>query len=103
MAFEIDGVFYRVLHGRKGPGDLRLEHRVDGAWKPVRMRTGAMLADFFFENEEVLYPDAKGGKKYLEYVRDATKYGWDKADAVLRVERAQRKVQRSLFDEDGAA
>lgn len=92
---DIDGLRFRVTQGVKSPDDLRLDVKADGSWRAVHMRLGAFLADFFFENEDVLYPPpAKGGRKYLTYLRDATRYGWTKADAVLRIERRQR----SLFD-----
>lgn len=93
MKFELDGIHYRVVRGVKGPDDLRLDHLIDGTWRPIHMRQGALLADFFFENEDVLYPPPqyKGGKKYLEYVRDAARCGWEKTEAVLRLERRQKE------------
>lgn len=97
LQVELDGLRFRVVAGRKSPDDLRLECWVDGSWRPVRMALGAFLADFFYENEEVLFPyPKKGGRKYLDYLRDAAKYGWEKADAVLRVERAKKRAQPQL-------
>jgi hypothetical protein len=97
MAFEVDGVFYRVLRGRKeaprGAEDLRLEHRVDGVWRPVRMQTGAMLADFFFENEDVLYPRPRfnGGTEYLSYLWDAAYTGWEHSEGRLQEQKTRRR------------
>lgn len=99
QSFSIDDMHFRVVAGKKGPDDLRLDQLVDGKWVAVRMAVGGMMADFFFENEEVLYPPpAKGGKKYLDYVRDAARFGWERAEAALRVERAVKNMQPSLFD-----
>lgn len=95
--FDFDGLRFRVCRGKKAPADLRLDVMTGGTWRAVHMRLGAMLADFFYENEDVLYPPpAKGGRKYLDYCRDAAKHGWEKAEAVLRIERRQK----SLFDEE---
>ncbi len=105
--FDFDGLKFRIVPGVKPTGlgergkDLRLEVYVGDAWRPVHMRLGAFLADFFYDNEEVLYPlftpdDIKthwmGGKKYLVYVSSAARHGWEMAEAQLQAERAQRNL-----------
>ena len=90
--FWCDEVEYRVMPGRKGPDDLRLEHYVNGEWRPVKMETGFLLADFFFENEHVLYPRAKGyrgGYEYLRAIQHATRYGWESTQQQLREQQAR--------------
>lgn len=100
---EIDGVRFRVRRGKKtprGPGeDLVLEWFVGGRWQPIKLRIAALITDFCFENEDVLYPPSqfKGGMDCVEYLKTAVVYGWDKADALLNVERHQ-KPQQSLLE-----
>ena len=98
----LDGVRYRVVRGAKGPDDLRLDWLIGGKWRAVHMRVAAMLADFFYENEDALYPPPryKGGRKVLTYLRHAGLHGWEKAEAGLRVERNTTHLQATLFDAD---
>lgn len=105
--FLVDGMEFLVQQGSKHPDDLRLLWRIGGRWRPVRMAVGAFLADFFFENEQVLYPPRpdgsgpKGGAKYLDYIRHAARFGWEKAEAGLVAER-QVKESRLFSDEEVA-
>lgn len=97
--FWCDGIRYRVIEGRKGPDDLRLERRVDGEWRPVKMESGFMLADFFFENEQVLYPRAKGhrgGFEYLRALQDATRHGWETTQRRLSAQQQQSRLRGAL-------
>ena len=97
---RIDGISFRIVRGRKGPNDLRLDWYVDGQWRPIHMRIAALLTDFFYENEDVLYPPpAKGGQKILDYLRWAAKNGWEKAEAGLRAERELKRARPVLFDD----
>lgn len=90
----------RVVEGHKAvmePGeiDLRLEWFTDGRWRPVPMSAGALMADFFAENEEIRYPQSmgyKGGRYYLSYLRTAATHGWRVAESTLQAER------QNLFD-----
>lgn len=94
QTLTIDGLTFHVTQGHKHPDDLRLEvEGTDGVRRAVHMRLGAMLADFFYANETRLYPPpALGGRKYLQYVSHAARFGWDRADLGLRMERAQRRL-----------
>jgi hypothetical protein len=78
-----------------------------GRWVPVPMAVGALLADFFYENEDVLYPpgpNVLGGRKYIRYVKHAAIHGWQKAEAGLRAERERKNAQFTLpFDEGDTA
>lgn len=90
--FWCDGIQYRVVPGRKGPDDMRLEKHLNGEWQPVRMEAGFMLADFFFENEHVLYPRAKGyrgGFEYLKAIQFAAQNGWESTQRQLREQQSR--------------
>jgi len=97
---EVDGIPFRILRGKKKPDDLVLELYAGGQWRRIRMDLGFLLAAFFFENEEVLYPPSGrrqiGGDYYMRECWDAIYYGWESAAQKLRQERAQR-VQRLMF------
>ena len=55
-----------------------------------------MLADFFFDNEQVLYPREKGfhgGHEYLRAMQDAAlRGGWEAAQRKLREQ--QMRIRR---------
>jgi hypothetical protein len=92
----VAGLPLRVVPGYKAPDDLRLEWLTPDGWRPVTMAAGAILADFWYENEEVLYPPpAAGGHYYLSYVNQAAHEGWEVADARLLAER-QAKQERAV-------
>ena len=105
--FEFDGIYFRIVPGDKitmlgeHGKDLRLEIYGENGWRAVHMRLGGFLADFFCDNEEVLYPPVtpdgfktqwKGAKKYLAYLRQSWHYGWEKAEAELQAERQQKTL-----------
>lgn len=99
--FEIGGMHFRVVPGSKtprGPGqDLRLDWlRSDGCWRPVKMAHAGLIVDFFFENEDVLYPPPQfdGGRRFTDYLKHGLKHGWQSAEAGLRIEK-----EAKLFDE----
>lgn len=90
----VSGIWFRIEPGKKqarvsGGQDLRLEAWSGRAWVPVEMALGAFLADFFYENEEVLYPPPNmGGQYYIEYVcNEAAHRGWVTAALNIRKER----------------
>lgn len=97
MRFTCDGQHYRVAAGSKSPNDLKLEWHVDGWWRPVRMQTGFFLADFFYENEDVLrerYPGVKlfeGGEMYQRLSRVAGREGYEVAQQMLAGMQARRQ------------
>jgi hypothetical protein len=101
----IAGINWRVRRGVKSPDDLVLDFAVGGSWVPVPMILGFFLADFFVQNENRLYRDGRGGKYYLDAVKYAVRHGWQRADAVLQVEKRLKRIgtpQTELFDEDAA-
>ena len=99
MVLSIDGLSIRVVPGKKADGDLRLEWRVDGRWRPVTMTSVAVLADFFADNEDWHF-DARtaharswtnpGGEYFLEFLREAATGGWRGADARLQAQKAAK-------------
>lgn len=103
----VGGIPWRVVQGYKRPDDLRLEFFFSGrGWVAVKMEVGFLLADFFFENEEVLYPRENdhgyptgrdGGLYYLRAATHAAHYGWEAARDKLGDEK-RRKRER---EDDG--
>jgi len=110
QTFTFDGIKFRVVEGVKRQkftgktGDLRVDWWSEELrrWVPIRMQTVGFLVDFFFENEDFLYPPHlgfKGGEKVMKYLRHAVRHGFEKAEAGLRAER-EMKDQPGLFDGD---
>jgi hypothetical protein len=92
QSFTLNGLRWRIQAGKKGPHDLRLEVLAPEGWLPVRMAMGWMQADFFYENEDVLYPPpAQGGQRYLHYVDGAARLGWETAQAMLESEQNEKR------------
>ena len=99
---QVSGIHFRVEQGRKHPDDRVLLWNTPTGWVPIEMAAGALMADFFYENEHVLYPPPySGGEKYREFLKHAMQHGWDKAVAGLRMEKNAK--QRSLFVEEPPA
>lgn len=76
----VDGIAWRVVSGRKNDSDLVLQFFMGTRWVSVSMLMGAMMADFLYENEENLYPQAKGyqgGLMYLNLLNKAATEGWE--------------------------
>lgn len=87
----------RVVRGRKSAQDLKLEWLVGGQWVAVPMAAAALLTDFFYENEDCLYPPpAAGGEYLLAYLRQAAENGWQSADARLQNEKLAAQAARDL-------
>ncbi len=81
-----EALSFRVERGRKGPADLRLEVWNGREFVAVSMHTVFRLADFLFENEDVLYPPEhgyRGGAMFLQYVRMAAFNGYAVAEQRL--------------------
>lgn len=98
----VDGVTLRVVRGKKqsrivGADDLRMDIFVGGEWKPVHMSLGCILADFFMENEDVLYPPTQGfagGTYYLRALEQAPLIGWEAVVSKIRDERENAAIRR---------
>lgn len=91
---EVDGIWFRAVAGYKGPDDLRLEWYRSGEWWPVSMVVGAMMADFFCENEDYLYPPGQGHQgraKYLTYLARAAQDGHKQANQQLMAEKVNKR------------
>jgi len=94
--FEIGNVQYRVVRGKKGPDDLRIDRRFATDWQPVTLDDTFLILDFIADNENVLYPPpAKGGAKVLEAVKIALQFGWRRARHDLHLERQLRDERRA--------
>lgn len=104
--FNVDGVWFRVVPGKKSPDDLKLEmlvpkRNVDGSvgtkWLAVHMSLGALLADFFYENEDILFPPEdgyKGGEYHSKHLRQAEEEGYEAATKTLRATQAKKAARR---------
>lgn len=93
MEGDLSGVRWRIVTGKKGPGDLRLD-LLAPRWVPVSMALGFLFADFYAQNEETLYPRAAGysaGDRYMHFVNGAAFLGWEVAHEQLLYERTQRR------------
>lgn len=96
--FELDGLSWRVVKGRKAPGDLRLEHMTTSGWRPTAMALVFMLADFWYENEDLLYPKPKfqGADYLLRAIERAAKNGYQSEVERLEGEKlAKRQREQS--------
>lgn len=93
--YTLAGLPLRVVPGAKSPEDLRIDWMTpDGTWRAVPMAAGAIFADFWFDNENVLYPPpAAGGQYYLRYLSQAANDGWEAADGRLKAEQAAKRPQ----------
>lgn len=93
--FEVDGLRWRVVKGKKSPDDLRLEHLTPNGWRPTAMAMLFMLADFWYENEDLLYPKPRyqGADYLLREVTRAAKQGWQVAQAKLQKEKEQKRAR----------
>lgn len=100
--FRIPPMDYRVVKGKKGPDDLRLDWRwsdEDGRispWRPVELDHVALIVDAIADNENVIhaYPE-KGGAYVVTFVRQAFREGWCKARSNLHEQRKRADERRS--------
>ena len=92
--YVVAGLPLRVVPGRKSSDDLVMQWRVNGEWWSIPMAATAIIADFWYENEDVLYPPTRGflgGRKYTRYLRKAIEEGWESAEAELQSEKAAKR------------
>ena len=82
-----------VERGVKHPEDLRLKWHTSEGWTAVPMCAGFVLADFFWENENVLYPRGRGlgGEMYLRQLAWAGRHGWEGAQAHLEADQRRKR------------
>jgi hypothetical protein len=90
--FNFGQLDLRIVQGEKAPEDRRLDVRCP-TWEPVKMALGGLLTDFFYENEQILYPPTpnvgrgrgqRGGAYYLDAMKEAAATGW--RPVALRIE-----------------
>lgn len=110
---SVNGLKFRIVRGRKTNyfgeevDDFVLEVSTPEGWRKVHMHLAGFITDFLTENEDVLFPryrdgyrtSLQGGQKLLNYLRDARKYGWEKAEDELQRERA---AKQTLFDQEAS-
>ena len=95
------GVEYRVVSGKKGPQDLRLDIRVGGGdWVSAPMGLGFLMHDFFFQNESKQYAQDyrfQGGAKYVNACLEAVRDGWRKPYSTLMADRERKRRRDDRF------
>jgi hypothetical protein len=108
----VDGIRFRTVQGYKSERDVRLEWQIPGGqWRAISMVAGAIMADAWYCNEDVLYPREAGllgGEKYAKYLGVAMREGWQAADAILQSEKAASRTSAAATSttvdvEDGPA
>ena len=95
----IGGVYIRTVPGRKAEGDMKLELCVntdattlEQRWQAVPMTLVAYMTEFFYRNEENLYPRSEGylgGEKFMQFLADAVRNGYETATAGLEWEKVK--------------
>jgi hypothetical protein len=98
--FRIPPMDYRLVQGKKGTGDLRLDWRYNddcgrvSPWRPVELDHVALILDAIADNENYLYPPpAAGGAYVTRFVRTTFREGWSKARAELHLQRMQKDMR----------
>ena len=94
----ISGVELRIVHGYKSPDDLRIEwwDEKKSKWRPIHMELAAVLVEFFFDNEERLYPRTsgyKGGQKFWDYLVSSVAQGFELSTGVLLGEKLRKRAK----------
>ena len=89
---NVSGIEFRIVEGRKEPGDLRMEWRTAGGWLPVKMSAVFMLTDFFVENEQHLkqfrpHWTETGADYFFRFLSMAVQDGWTAAAGQLEEQR----------------
>ena len=93
----IAGVPFRVVPGRKAPGDLRVEWGTsDSTWTAVPMSAAFLLTDFFCENEDWLaqfnpHWRYTGTEWFLKEQAGAARLGWKQAAERVDEQRKRRE------------
>ena len=95
---QIDGIWFRVVKGVKGPNDLRLDWNVGGSWRPVSFTSVFYMCDMFYENEAILYPERhhRGGEKLTDAIDTAIAYGWRVARDRVHQERCNKSERGNV-------
>jgi hypothetical protein len=116
--FEVGGMYFHVVPEKeaasskkhKGHGHMVLEFwqsegwlpdgqwNPKGRWIPMPMGIGFLLADFFCNEEDVMYGRESGnlgGDKYMRYCWDAYYKGWEHADHNLQLDKEGKAARVS--------
>ena len=97
LQFPVGGyMHFRFVQGAKALEDVRMEILIP-QWTKASMKLGFVLADFWAQNERVLYPyrGDEAGEKYLAECRHAQIAGWEAAAAHLDLERQRARARRN--------
>jgi hypothetical protein len=103
FSYHLPPMDYRLVPGRKGPRDLRLDWRYNddsgriSPWRPVELDHVFLIVDAIADNENDLYPPpASGGGYVFRFVKLALKEGWRQARHDLHLERKEKDEFRQL-------
>ncbi len=99
--FMFQGVRFRIVPGTKRPGDLRLEWLGNGRyWLPLSYEPVGFLIDFFFENEDRLYPRPtyQGGDYFMAFLRASVRHGYHDAWSGVLADKGQAQQQLDLTE-----
>jgi len=96
--FASCGMHFRIVEGKKKPGDLRLDWYADRAWRPVTFEPLFYMTDFFHENEERLFPPPqyKGGEYVMKALRRAVNHGYVAAWRYVELEKKYKSPDDQL-------
>ena len=93
-----EGLKFRVVPGKKGNGDRRLEVKTMLGWRAVHMETVWRMMFHFARNEERLYPNGQGARYWRErcdrVLRATSQYVLNELVAELEAEKAAARQRR---------
>lgn len=91
---------YRLVPGKKGRGDLRLDWRwADGyctsEWRPVELDHALLIVDVIARIEDITHPyPERGGAYTFDFIKAVRTKGWRQARHDLHQQRMQRDLLR---------
>jgi hypothetical protein len=90
------GVNWRIVEGRKAPGDLVIEWFVADRWLPVSLDIVFVAVDLICQNEDFLYPyPQRGGLYVLDALGYARREGYEAATGWLARQRRNHELVAS--------
>lgn len=91
---------YRLVRGRKGPGDLRLDWRwadryCTSEWRPVELDHVFLIADVIARIEDVTHPyPQRGGGLTFAFIKAVRTRGWRQVRHDLHLQRMEKDQRR---------
>lgn len=97
---HLDPFDYRLVPGKKGPGDLRLDWRwadryCTSEWRPVELDHAFLIADVIASIEDVTHPyPERGGALVFAFIKDVRTRGWRQVRHDLHLQRMQKDLRQ---------